>query len=620
MEGATSFSMLQKCSIIPKAMKCARLKSRDLLFVWSFQEVYVYEFKLTVVDGLPEFNEFEETFNFVNGVLAVISKEENVYALDKKGSVFVLDLSEKCSGSVDDMDIFEASPEEENCGQNFIGNLDKCDQLLAALEVEGGFATCSECEEKMFVKIWKMDPLEKISEHCIVTDSSPSEVFLSYNEVPILVELKRKHFNFLQEDEHNVLVVGLSSGQIHCISCSRRYQSNIFTILSTPYSISSVNWIVDEARHISTALLVQFQHGAAMLLHENGSQTLYLAGPVYTSLFDSTCMTYATTDGIDCVLTKLQLKDEEECKYECSISPLKGIRSMCKLPNTSLVLVGTQHKCIYWLNVCVPPAGDPAEFEMPEDRLLDALLASTVCLENICLQMENEDAIIRAVALVKRAERMGQYFSILAKVYAASRQPTDRIKVRVETSCDFVDFSSQVWRLELTVVSPQGGRTEVILKKLTNSFNCDNPLVCEMETGSIVIGSEVRCCMLASIETDQPWLAFPIGKIKIDAGYLLNVVNHAPKSMGGDSSSKSILSPSETNQQVDMVLTLTLSPSVLDDELLFPKIFFNSSHRMLKEQWLSLKGGSIVFRSGETKDGLGPKKFEKFQRTNKKYQ
>ncbi|XP_039275079.1 uncharacterized protein LOC111050325, partial [Nilaparvata lugens] len=177
MDEVTSFSILKKCSIIPKAIKsiiCST--SRNFLFVWSSQEVYVYEYKLAIVDGLPELNGYEETFNFGNNIVAVISSEENVYALDEKGSVFLFNLDAKSSNSPDDIDIFEASPEEEaNRQQSLIGSLDKCDELLAVMEVAGGFASCSKCKQKLIVQIWRVHPLlERIAEHSI-TDTSPCQ-------------------------------------------------------------------------------------------------------------------------------------------------------------------------------------------------------------------------------------------------------------------------------------------------------------------------------------------------------------------------------------------------------------------------------------------------------------
>ena len=75
------------------------------------------------------------------------------------------------------------------------------------------------------------------------------------------------------------------------------------------------------------------------------------------------------------------------------------------------------HRCVYYVDSEVTPAGDPRGFSMPNQSVLDELFNKIQQLEDVNKLMSKEDLYLKAISLTTRAHLLKDAFHINAKVF-----------------------------------------------------------------------------------------------------------------------------------------------------------------------------------------------------------
>lgn len=107
----------------------------------------------------------------------------------------------------------------------------------------------------------------------------------------------------------------------------------------------------------------------------------------------------------------------------------------------NLLLAGTLHRCVYYVDSEVTPAGDPRSFSMPNQRMLDELLNKIQELDNINKLMSKEDSYLKAISLTTRAHLLKGAFNVNVKVFTGVYTlSTDAYCVLRVYACVFVCY------------------------------------------------------------------------------------------------------------------------------------------------------------------------------------
>ncbi|XP_034235033.1 uncharacterized protein LOC117641647 [Thrips palmi] len=457
-------------------------------------------------------------------------------------------------------------------------NLSAVKRVLAATSIpnhslQNGFAviTCAQDNGTLNAEIYSVsqNSTSQVDSHLefssnIYSDRSPLDAgrctchFLEQSQATTL---------FSDCKDADVLLVGLSSGQLFCvpflltakklgIRLSPRliFQSH-WSIIGLTYSpdVSNIFVFLQGGTVLKISPVLNRSMNSNSIPLSFNSFTLSHPVKCYSA---PTCEQLIVSDGFNTSLIHLLAPDQTQV----DMISVKGITTMSSVLEDNLIIASSSHSIFYLLNPAstlfkeeqshFPWAGCDLDLSL---QLVQEMQAQTAILSEVKNKLKEEDGLIKALSSVSRSPLMAKFFTIDVKVFGnheeqsgQSSETTDSNDFLEKTYTKFVisiqinnnspeDFPSSLWKMSLEFRSADGlAATRHI--PLTRTFSSDFPFCARfnipfaVEISSLPL--EVKAYLLAEIKENKEkreWLKMSLATAVLDVSHFVSAFSQAPQ-------------------------------------------------------------------------------------------
>ncbi|PSN44841.1 hypothetical protein C0J52_16211 [Blattella germanica] len=309
---------------------------------------------------------------------------------------------------------------------------------------------------------------------------------------------------------HAIVFVGLDCGHVYCVPLTDGKAVPVPKLVySTRQPIKDILFMKDKERALYSHIGIVLPSGP-MIYITSYEQKLHYRMVYLPGSAGHCCVGgdgIVTADGIDLWYSKFCWSTEGKLSVENKMVGVKGVRSVCLIPNSQLVLAVTNYLTLYCINPERATLDNKAgNFVVPKNAMtsLDSRMKDLAKLKH---EISLEEKAMEAVSIGMRDGLLRNTFSIQVQLKNTSDQ----------------DYSPDIWTLFIRVnTETDTSKLEQRVRKGTSLKRC-----VKINIPESVYSAEISCSLVSRISeqsnTDKAsWVVIPIASAVVDVSYFFS--------------------------------------------------------------------------------------------------